>query len=259
MAAYFRAAENNKYVRPGLRRTLFGTVQIGRLLTRLHHLPGQLTSLRPFRQLAVAVTHVLPGPWRLRWSGERSGRRALCKPYQLPGRRPVATPVWVIAHDGHLYVWTGARTSARSGGSGHNPDVTLAACTARGAVTGPPRRAHAAGLRACRRATRSLEYRPVVADPVEAEQPPGLSPGPGRERSDLQVRHGVAGRDEQLVTHGRDRRERPVRQRPDVHRQHDDLVLLGRHVDAQRAAGSRWARRTRSRRPRAGPGRASPS
>ena len=35
------------------------------------------------------------------------------------------------------------RGPARSGGSGHNPDVTLAACTARGAVTGPPRRAHA--------------------------------------------------------------------------------------------------------------------
>lgn len=56
--------------------------------------------------------------------------------------RPVATPVWVIAHDGHLYVWTGARTG-KVRRIRHNPDVTLAACTARGTVTGAPRRAHA--------------------------------------------------------------------------------------------------------------------
>ena len=56
---------------------------------------------------------------------------------------PVATPVWVIAHDGRLYVWTGARTGKVRRIRG-NPEVTLAACTARGTVTGPPRRARAA-------------------------------------------------------------------------------------------------------------------
>jgi PPOX class probable F420-dependent enzyme len=56
---------------------------------------------------------------------------------------PVATPVWVVAHGGRLYVWTGAQTGKIRRIRG-NPDVTLAACTARGTVTGPPSRAQAA-------------------------------------------------------------------------------------------------------------------
>jgi hypothetical protein len=35
----------------------------------------------------------------------------------------VATPVWVVTHDGRLYVWTGAQT----GKVRRNPDVALAA------------------------------------------------------------------------------------------------------------------------------------
>jgi PPOX class probable F420-dependent enzyme len=56
---------------------------------------------------------------------------------------PVATPVWVVARGGRLYVWTGAQTGKVRRIRG-NPDVTLAACTARGTVTGPPRHAQAA-------------------------------------------------------------------------------------------------------------------
>ncbi len=55
----------------------------------------------------------------------------------------VATPVWVVPHDGRLYVWTGAQTG-KVRRIRRNPDVTLAACTARGTVTGPPHRARAA-------------------------------------------------------------------------------------------------------------------
>jgi uncharacterized protein len=49
---------------------------------------------------------------------------------------PVATPVWVVAAAGRLYVWTGSGTG-KAKRIRNNPDVTVAACTARGAVTGP--------------------------------------------------------------------------------------------------------------------------
>jgi uncharacterized protein len=49
---------------------------------------------------------------------------------------PVATPVWVVAREGLLYVWTGAQTG-KAKRIRHRPEVTLAPCTARGAVTGP--------------------------------------------------------------------------------------------------------------------------
>jgi uncharacterized protein len=48
---------------------------------------------------------------------------------------PVATPVWIVASGGLLYVWTGAQTG-KVRRIRRNPDVTLAPCTARGAVTG---------------------------------------------------------------------------------------------------------------------------
>jgi PPOX class probable F420-dependent enzyme len=48
----------------------------------------------------------------------------------------VATPVWVVAAAGRLYVWTGSRTG-KARRIRNNPDVTLAPCTARGTVTGP--------------------------------------------------------------------------------------------------------------------------
>jgi uncharacterized protein len=51
--------------------------------------------------------------------------------------RPVATPVWVVADAGRLYVWTGSQTG-KVKRVRHNPDVSLAPCTARGSVTGPP-------------------------------------------------------------------------------------------------------------------------
>jgi uncharacterized protein len=50
---------------------------------------------------------------------------------------PVATPVWVLAHAGRLYVWTGAQTG-KAKRIRRNTDLTLAPCTARGKVTGPP-------------------------------------------------------------------------------------------------------------------------
>jgi uncharacterized protein len=49
---------------------------------------------------------------------------------------PVATPVWVVTREGLLYVWTGAQTG-KAKRIRNRPDVTLAPCTARGAVTGP--------------------------------------------------------------------------------------------------------------------------
>jgi len=49
---------------------------------------------------------------------------------------PVATPVWVVADGELLYVWTGARTG-KAKRIRHNPAVTVAPCTARGAPTGP--------------------------------------------------------------------------------------------------------------------------
>jgi uncharacterized protein len=49
---------------------------------------------------------------------------------------PVATPVWVVADSGRLYVWTGAQTG-KAKRIRHNPAVTVAPCTARGTPTGP--------------------------------------------------------------------------------------------------------------------------
>ncbi len=49
---------------------------------------------------------------------------------------PVATPVWVTASDGRLYVWTGAQTG-KARRIRRNPAVTIAPCTARGKPTGP--------------------------------------------------------------------------------------------------------------------------
>ena len=49
---------------------------------------------------------------------------------------PVATPVWVVADGGHLYVWTGAQTG-KAKRIRRNPSVTVAPCTARGTPTGP--------------------------------------------------------------------------------------------------------------------------
>jgi hypothetical protein len=46
----------------------------------------------------------------------------------------VATPVWVVADRGHLYVWTGAQTG-KAKRIRHNPAVTVAPCTGRGAPT----------------------------------------------------------------------------------------------------------------------------
>jgi uncharacterized protein len=49
---------------------------------------------------------------------------------------PVATPVWVVADAGRLYVWTGSQTG-KVKRVRRNPDASLAPCTARGSVTGP--------------------------------------------------------------------------------------------------------------------------
>jgi PPOX class probable F420-dependent enzyme len=49
---------------------------------------------------------------------------------------PVATPVWLVADAGRLYVWTGAQTG-KVKRIRRNPDATVAPCTVRGAVTGP--------------------------------------------------------------------------------------------------------------------------
>jgi PPOX class probable F420-dependent enzyme len=48
---------------------------------------------------------------------------------------PVATPVWVVADGGRLYVWTGAQTG-KAKRIRRNPAVTVAPCTARGTPTG---------------------------------------------------------------------------------------------------------------------------
>ena len=62
----------------------------------------------------------------------------------------VATPVWVVGQAGHLYVWTGSQTGKvkriRS-----NPEVVLAACTARGVITGPAVQAKAVVVSAAER------------------------------------------------------------------------------------------------------------
>jgi uncharacterized protein len=55
---------------------------------------------------------------------------------------PVATPVWVVAHAGRLYVWTGSQTG-KARRIRNNPEVRLAACTARGNVIGPAMQARA--------------------------------------------------------------------------------------------------------------------
>jgi PPOX class probable F420-dependent enzyme len=49
---------------------------------------------------------------------------------------PVATPVWVVADGGRLFVWTGAQTG-KAKRIRRNPAVTVAPCTARGTPTGP--------------------------------------------------------------------------------------------------------------------------
>jgi uncharacterized protein len=60
---------------------------------------------------------------------------------------PVATPVWVTASDGRLYVWTGAQTG-KARRIRRNPEVTIAPCTARGALTGQavPASAHVVAI-----------------------------------------------------------------------------------------------------------------
>jgi len=55
---------------------------------------------------------------------------------------PVATPVWVVATAGHLYVWTGSQTG-KVKRIRNNPTVTLAPCTRLGTVTGPALQAQA--------------------------------------------------------------------------------------------------------------------
>jgi uncharacterized protein len=55
---------------------------------------------------------------------------------------PVATPVWVTASGGRLYVWTGGQTG-KARRIRRNPQVTIAPCTARGKPTGPTVRAKA--------------------------------------------------------------------------------------------------------------------
>jgi uncharacterized protein len=49
---------------------------------------------------------------------------------------PVATPVWVVADGGLLYVWTGAQTG-KVKRIRRNPAVSVAPCTVRGTPTGP--------------------------------------------------------------------------------------------------------------------------
>jgi uncharacterized protein len=43
---------------------------------------------------------------------------------------PVATPVWVVAEGGRLYVWTGAQTG-KAKRIRHHPAVTVAPCLGR--------------------------------------------------------------------------------------------------------------------------------
>ena len=50
--------------------------------------------------------------------------------------RAVATPVWFVRDGNRILVWTGA-TTGKAKRIRHNPHVTVAACTMRGAVTGP--------------------------------------------------------------------------------------------------------------------------
>jgi PPOX class probable F420-dependent enzyme len=110
------------------------------LTTFCHRLPHQ----RLAAALAVAVPHVLPVPCGYIGlvTDLGSERYVSLTSFRRDGT-PVATPVWVIGHDGRLYVWTGAQTGKVRRIRG-NSDVTLAACTARGTVTGPPRPAQAA-------------------------------------------------------------------------------------------------------------------
>lgn len=55
---------------------------------------------------------------------------------------PVATPVWAVGAAGRLYVSTGSQTG-KVRRIRHNPDVMLAPCTRRGAVTVPAVQAQA--------------------------------------------------------------------------------------------------------------------
>ena len=55
---------------------------------------------------------------------------------------PVATPVWVVAAAGRLYVWTGSQTG-KVKRIRNNPAVMLAPCARRGTVTGPAVQAQA--------------------------------------------------------------------------------------------------------------------
>jgi uncharacterized protein len=48
----------------------------------------------------------------------------------------VATPVWIVQDGARLYVWTGSQTG-KAKRIRRNPEVTLAACTARGVPRGP--------------------------------------------------------------------------------------------------------------------------
>ena len=64
--------------------------------------------------------------------------------YRKDGRA-VATPVWFVPDGDHLLVWTGAATG-KAKRIRNNPRVTVAACTARGKVTGPSFEARATFL-----------------------------------------------------------------------------------------------------------------
>jgi PPOX class probable F420-dependent enzyme len=60
--------------------------------------------------------------------------------------RAVATPVWFVIEGEHLLVSTGSNTG-KVKRIRHNPEVTVAACTARGQVKGPVLHATAVILR----------------------------------------------------------------------------------------------------------------
>jgi len=101
---------------------------------------------------------------------------------------PVATPVWVIGHADLLYVWTGAQTG-KAKRIRRNPDVTLAPCTGRGKVTGPPVKLRAQIVQAADRpevwpkflAKYGFQLRAVMwSNRLSGLLSRGKPPGPGR-------------------------------------------------------------------------------